>query len=125
MRFVEFDHSRFVNESPRRTSAVLPPFSSPMTGGEPPTEPRPSSHRRALDRTEPRTPPRTRARFSSVSIPPPTRETGDRTRPQTHEMTRARDLAQLSGHSEADCEEVLAQCHGDVDRAIDRLLNSA
>lgn len=37
----------------------------------------------------------------------------------------ARDLAQLSGHSEADCREVLAQCDGDIDRAVDKLLNSA
>lgn len=37
----------------------------------------------------------------------------------------ARDLAQLSGHSEADCRDVLAQCDGDIDRAVDKLLNSA
>lgn len=36
----------------------------------------------------------------------------------------ARDLAQLSGHSEADCRDVLAQCDGDIDRAVDKLLNS-
>lgn len=40
-------------------------------------------------------------------------------------MTSARDLAALSGHTEADCERVLGECHGDVERAIDKLLNSA
>lgn len=40
-------------------------------------------------------------------------------------MTSARDLAALSGHTEADCDRVLGECHGDVERAIDKLLNSA
>jgi len=116
----------------RSTSPRVPPAHfriSPAifpTGGEPPTEPPHRRHTvaRSTDTSRERRHENARA-FFSVSIPRETRETGDRTRPQTHEMTRARDLAQLSGHSEADCEEVLAQCHGDVDRAIDRLLNSA
>jgi len=40
-------------------------------------------------------------------------------------MTSAKALAQMSGHAERDCAEVLDACGGDVDRAIDRLLNSA
>jgi|TARA_B110000003_G_scaffold3809_1_gene4059 translation elongation factor EF-Ts len=40
-------------------------------------------------------------------------------------MTSAKALAQMSGHAERDCADVLDACGGDVDRAIDRLLNSA
>jgi translation elongation factor EF-Ts len=40
-------------------------------------------------------------------------------------MTSAKALAQMTGHAEKDCADVLERCGGDVDRAIDRLLNSA
>ena len=111
--------------SSHNSSTVPHPSHSPAICIEPPVgraEPPLRRHTVARSTDTSRSAATERARFFPSSR---RRLTGDGTRTQTHEMTRARDLAQLSGHSETDCEEVRAQCHGDVDRAIDRLLNSA
>ena len=118
-----YTHSRVTIRQQSPTHRILPPF--PRSRAEPPVgraDPPLRRHTVARSTDTSRSAATERALFFPSSR---RRLTGDGTRTQTHEMTRARDLAQLSGHSETDCEEVLAQCHGDVDRAIDRLLNSA
>jgi len=40
-------------------------------------------------------------------------------------MANARALASMTGHSAEECARALTECHDDVDRAIDVLLNSA
>ena len=37
----------------------------------------------------------------------------------------AKELSALTGHGVDDCKTVLAECGGDVERAVDALLNSA
>lgn len=37
----------------------------------------------------------------------------------------AKELSALTGHGVDDCKTVLAECGGDVERAVDTLLNSA
>jgi translation elongation factor EF-Ts len=36
----------------------------------------------------------------------------------------AKELSALTGHGVDDCKAVLAECGGDVERAVDALLNS-
>ena len=48
----------------------------------------------------------------------------DDRRRQTAAAMSAKELSALTGHGVDDCKAVLAECGGDVERAVDALLNS-